>query len=205
MRHDWRRWRRHIAGLVAVGLLGGPSVALALGIAIHFDTFPDGTVITNQYPGVVFSSTPGNVNYVTTQMASYSTPPNFLCSGPAGSGANCVEETIVTFSEGIHGLKFDAINVDDTGLIAQVDVFVGGAFSSTYDVIGNAEGFNPLLVDLSAFSNLTGIRIYNITDFGGVGWDTFLFFPRGAPEPGTLALLGLGLAGLGLSRRRTTP
>ncbi len=201
MQSDRRRWRTQLAGLVAVGLLAGPSLALALGIAINFDSLPDGTVVTNQYPDVLFSSTPGNANYVTTQPAARSSPPNVICSGPVGGNINCAEETIVTFSSGVHGLKFDAVNVDDTGLIAQVDVFVGGAFNSTYDVLGNAEGLNPLLVDLSAFRNLTGVRIYNITDFGGVGWDTFLFFPRGAPEPGTLVLLGICLAGLGLSRR----
>src|SRR5439155_21062084 len=42
---------------------------------------------------------------------------------------------------------------------------------------GRASALNPELQDLTSYSNITSIRIYNITDGGGIGWDDFIFTP----------------------------
>ncbi len=53
--------------------------------------------------------------------------------------------------------------------------------------------------------DIAGVSIFN-NDLAGIGFDNLKFdVPSGTvPEPGTLALLGLGLAGFGLIRRRKT-
>lgn len=174
----------------------------ALATVINFDNLSNGDVVTNQYAGVVFSSTTGFVNFVTTQPAYQSTPPNFICSGPAGGSIDCAHETILTFSSAANGLSFDALGINDVSAnVAQVDVFTNGVFNSTVIIPGNAQGFAPEHIDLSAFAGVTKIRIYNITDAAGIGWDTFTYNQSlGTPEPAAWMFAGSGLLLLMLGR-----
>jgi len=197
---------RHILAVAALGVfLASP--ALAAPIVINFDDLANGNltgpVVSNQYAGVLFSSTSGNVNYVSTQSAYNGTKPAFLCSGPVGGGISCVAETVLTFSSAVSDLTFQAMGVNDIGNVAKIDIFQNGLFSSTFTVVGAASIYDPELVDLSAWANITQIRIYDITDGAGIGWDTFSYNQvSGVPDlASSILLLGIALVGLRMYRR----
>lgn len=193
------------AGFISIGFsMGAASVASAAPTVIGFEEFGNvgisGPSVTTEYPGVVFSSTGSNVNIVSTQPG-IGDGNNFLCTG--SPGINCVGETILNFTNPVHDLSFLAVGSNNTGVQALVDVFVNGVFAATNNITVGGIFNTPDLVDLSAFNNVTSIRIHDITDGGGLGWDDFTYISA-VPEPETYAmlLLGLGLLGFAAQRRK---
>lgn len=178
--------------------LGASTIASgAFAVTIDFDDLTPDTIVTNQYATATFSSSAGNANFAEDQNLGSSLP-NFLCTGPDTGGINCIEDTYVDFTNPVNNLSFLAIGVNDSGKVAEVNIYVNNVFDSTIDVIGDGTAFSPDLVSI-AQSNVTRIEIVSITDTAGIGWDDFTFDP--VPEPASMAALALGSAVL-LRRRK---
>ena len=93
---------------------------------INFDNLADGTVVTNQYAGVVFSSVGGTVNVTLAENLGTSLP-NFICTGTPA--INCTGETILTFSSAVANLIFKGVGINNVGTVASVDIFENGGSS----------------------------------------------------------------------------
>jgi hypothetical protein len=116
---------------------------------------------------------------------------------PGLGSSNTVGATLVLDSQVF------ALITSDSNLFAS-DEFLGLAgldyadFTARGLEAGDVADFNGPNVDISWTATSPGDWTRLITAFSPGGGDT----GSSVPEPGTLALFGLGLAGLGLSRRR---
>lgn len=197
--------KNRILSLIAFGAAIAASPASAATV-IDFDNLGNGVQVTNQYAGVTFSSQAGSQILTTAQNLGTSLP-NFICS--ATTSINCVDDVYVNFSSGVSGLSFIAVGDNNVGHNGDVRVFAGASLLGTVNIIGDANGFSPYLVDLGAFSGITRIEIANITDLAGLGYDDFTFTvgggASGVPEPATWAMMLLGFGIVGSTMRRRSP
>lgn len=137
---------------------------------ITFDDLPAGTVVTEQYPGVAFSSD-GDANLIEPKSAVGTTgegsEPNEI-----GGPAHLTDNLQLDFDRPVDNLKFLVTGISDVGVIGQINVFYGDTVSTTF-IVGRGSRVDA--VDLSAFEGITRIQIVNITDANGVGYDDFQF------------------------------
>ncbi|WP_445636278.1 Dystroglycan-type cadherin-like domain-containing protein [Nostoc sp. DSM 114161] len=142
---------------------------------INFDNLAPGTVLSNQYSGVTFSSDPGN-SVVVIPLGDFTSPPNVIGTFNSSGQPNGLLNLNVDFAQPVNDLSFRVIFDNTVGATAKIDVYTTTTGSPiTVDLITDGNGFTSDLVDLSSFTNITRISINNITDPGGFPYDDFQF------------------------------
>jgi len=210
--------KKSLLGLVAIASLSAPLVASSAVIVLTFEGVGDLNPVGDFYNGG------GGPNYG----VSFSPETLALVDSDEGGSGNFANEpspsTVMFFLEADEAI----LNVA-AGFTTGFSFFYSAAEAGTVQVYEGLNATGSLLASLNlraqfgdrcvgdptgAYCNWTavGVKFAGIArsiDFGGaanfIGFDDITFGsdrPGVVPEPGSLALLGLGLAGLGLARRR---
>lgn len=176
-------------------------------------TFGASSSASGQF-GNVSGTTPGTVTYATGDFrgpgpppacasVTYATPQRWLGGGtpPCGNG---------TFTILGNDVTLEALGGGQPSEMIAPFVTNGGQYPNSNSSVTNFNShvIGTLTIDLFLSGVTANTTITQVEWSFGTGPDHFItdttpvIIPEGAPEPGSLALIGLGLAALALARRR---
>ncbi len=159
--------------------LVGPAAAQA--VTIDFDQLTSSSRLSSAlFPEAIFSPLAPANGVMTYSTPVASSAPNFICSS-VDETITCLDPLAVDFPLPVRNLTFFAVGVNHRGRTASVRVFENGALSAVVHVLGTGHGADPVLVDLSAFVDVTRIELFDLDDPYGIGWDDFSFEIQHAP------------------------
>jgi len=109
---------------------------------------------------------------------------------------SCEEDMQIDFLSSVENLFLSSFGVS-SGDSVTISAFLGSSF------LGDLTVSTFGTFDLSGFGMLDRLFFADNSTDAGIGWNNFRFDTvASVPEPGTLALFGLGLAGMGLATRK---
>jgi hypothetical protein len=189
--------------ILAVGILTMSPASNAAPVIVDFEGFANNTVLSNQVAGLTFTN--ATVLSAGIGLNEIDFPPYSGANVAYDSGGNLIVDfasLVYSVSARITYVTRVTLTAYDAGLAA---VASANTIFTHNTATGGAVGSAPNeLITVSWASGISRVRLAGSPEGGSLVIDNLTYDTGAAsvPEPATLGLLGLGLAGLGIVRRR---